>query len=261
MGSFTGGCWPAIQGVYPPTTDTPTLGAPLGRPSADVLFFPLSLRLFLWSTSCPLPFCFSRGSLLFFAQGGRTRPNHPNPQCYPLLPAMGVTQKKVTTPGFPPCCAPGSDLDLPLPSLLRLCLSRNHPALGTLPNTSCLLFFSEGGRTREWVPQERQNRPGNEPGHSLPTLAGGGGPSRGTVTSRGLGMPGGKPPNQPAGLPSKASTRLLGTHRPLGLPLEDPQPTVACTSLARTGTKPARGRIPIQTPLMHMQPGRASLPK
>ena len=31
------------------------------------------------------------------------------------------------------------------------------------------LFFLKGGRTREWVPQERQNRPGNEPGHSLPT--------------------------------------------------------------------------------------------
>ena len=83
-------------------------------------------------------------------------------------------------------------------------------------------------------------------------------PSRGTVTSRGLGMQGGKPPNQPASLPSKVSTRLLGTHRLSGLPLEDPQPTVACTSLARTRTQPARGRVPIQTSLM--QPGRASLP-
>ena len=28
-------CWPAIQGVYPPARDTPTLGAPRGGPSAD----------------------------------------------------------------------------------------------------------------------------------------------------------------------------------------------------------------------------------
>ena len=49
---------------------------------------------------------------------------------------------------------------------------------------SRIFCFSKGVRTREWVPQERQNRPGNEPGHSLPTLAGGGGPSRGTGTSR-----------------------------------------------------------------------------
>ena len=61
-------------------------------------------------------------------------------------------------------------------------------------------------------------------------------------------MPGGKPPNQPAGLPSKASTRLLGTHRPLGLPLQDPQPTVACTVNKAQGALPL-GRRALSLPL------------
>ena len=62
--------------------------------------------------------------------------------------------------------------------------------------------------------------------------------------SRGLGMPGGKPPKQPAGLPSMASARLLG---PSGLPLEDPQPTFLWNPLS--GATPFRNKTSARTAL------------
>ena len=129
--------------------------------------------------------------------------------CDPLEPKKNMRGRGVAMGGVRGLAMGGTRRINPGREKARGALPLGRRALSHPPVS--LLFFLKGVAAESGFHRNTEIARGMNPAIPSHSRRWGREPSRGTVTSWGLGMPGEKPPNQHTGLPSEAITCLQGT--------------------------------------------------